>query len=173
MTSSCNNDPYPPVNPLQNLLNMWRPLTDEVPMWPGVHGIPVPGVFGGPVAEPLMVLCGEHDVPGKLKIQLHKLVKFLGHTSNVLMIRSHRMPVGFNTLRPRQNDRHFPDDIFKWIFLNENTWISINISLKLVPTGPINNISTLVQAMAWRRPGDKPLSEPMMVRLPSHGLTDT
>ena len=26
----------------------------------------------------------------------------------------------------------------------------------------------LVQIMAWRRPGDKPLSEPMMVRLPTH-----
>ena len=74
----------------------------------------------------------------------------------------------FNTLRPRQNGRHFPDDIFKWIFLNENVWISINISLKFVPMGPINNIPTLVQVMAWRRPGDKPLSEPMMVRSPTH-----
>ena len=59
----------------------------------------------------------------------------------------------FNTLRPRQNGRHFPDNIFKWIFLNENVWISINISLKFVPMGPINNIPTLVQLMAWRRPG--------------------
>ena len=73
-----------------------------------------------------------------------------------------------NTLRPRQNGHHFPDDIFKWIFLNENVWISINISLKCVPRGPINNIPTLIQVMAWRRPGDKPLSEPMMVRLPTH-----
>ena len=73
-----------------------------------------------------------------------------------------------NTLRPRQNGRHFPDDIFKCIFLNENVWISINISLKFVPRGPINNIPTLVQVMAWRRPGDKLLSEPMMVRLPTH-----
>ena len=73
-----------------------------------------------------------------------------------------------NTLRPRQNGRHFPDDIFKWIFLNENVWISINISLKFVPRGPINNIPTLVQVMAWRRPGDKPLSEPMLVRLPTN-----
>ena len=73
-----------------------------------------------------------------------------------------------NTLRPRQNGRHFPDDIFKWIFLNENVWISINISLKFVPWGSINNIPALVQAMAWRRQGDKPLSEPMMVRLPTH-----
>ena len=69
-----------------------------------------------------------------------------------------------NTLRPRQNGRHFPDDIFKYIFLNENLWISIKISLKFVPKGPINNIPALVQVMAWRRPGDKPLSDPMMVK---------
>ena len=69
-----------------------------------------------------------------------------------------------NTLRPRRNGRHFPDGIFRWIFLNENVWISINISLKFVPRGPISNIPSLVQVMAWRRPGDKPLSEPMMVR---------
>ena len=73
-----------------------------------------------------------------------------------------------NTLRPRQDGRHFPDDSFKRIFLNKNVWISINISLKFVPKGPINNIPTLVQVMAWRRPGDKPLSELMMVRLPTH-----
>ena len=46
--------------------------------------------------------------------------------------------------------------------LNENVWISIKISLKT--NGPINNILALVQMMAWRRPGDKPLSKPMMVR---------
>ena len=73
-----------------------------------------------------------------------------------------------NTLRPRQNGRHFADDIFKCIFLNENVWISIKISLKFVPEGPINNILALVQIMAWRRPGDKPLSEPMMVILLTH-----
>ena len=73
-----------------------------------------------------------------------------------------------NTLGPRQNDRHFPDDSFKWIFLNENVWIAIEVSLKFVPKGPINNIPTLVQTMAWRRPGDKPLSEPMMVSLLTH-----
>ena len=74
----------------------------------------------------------------------------------------------FNTMRPRRNGRHFPDDIFEWIFLNENVWISINISLKFVPRCPINNIPTLVQVMAWCRPGAEPLSKPMMVRLPTH-----
>ena len=73
-----------------------------------------------------------------------------------------------NTLRPRQNGRHFADDIFKCIFLNENVCIPIKISMKFVPKSPINNIPALVQIMAWRRPGDKPLSEPMMVSLPTH-----
>ena len=68
------------------------------------------------------------------------------------------------TLRPRQNGRHFADDTFKRIFLNENVRISFQISLKLVPKGPINNIPALVQIMAWRRPGDKPLSKPMMTQ---------
>ena len=73
-----------------------------------------------------------------------------------------------NTLRPRQNGRHFPDDIFKCIFLNENVWISIKISLKVAPKGPIEIIPALVQIMAWRLPGDKSLSEPLMVILSTH-----
>ena len=73
-----------------------------------------------------------------------------------------------NTLRPRQNGRHFADDTFNRIFMNENVKISINVSLKFVPKGLNNNIPALVQIMAWRRPGDKPLSEPMIVRLPTH-----
>ena len=73
-----------------------------------------------------------------------------------------------HSLRPRQNRRHFADDIFKRIFLNENVWIPIKISLKFVPKGPINYIPALVQIMACRRPGDKPLSEPMMVSLLTH-----
>ena len=73
-----------------------------------------------------------------------------------------------NPLRPRKNGRHFADDTLNRIFLNEIVRISIKISMKFVPKGPINNIPSLVQIMAWRRPGDKPLSEPMMVRLPTH-----
>ena len=44
-------------------------------------------------------------------------------------------------------------------FLDENVCISINISLKFVPNGQINNIPKLFQIMAWCRPGDRPLSE--------------
>ena len=72
-----------------------------------------------------------------------------------------------NTLRPGQNGRHFAD-ILKYIFLNETVWISIKMSLKFVPKGIINNIPALVQIMALRRPSDKPVSEPIMARLPTH-----
>ena len=53
-----------------------------------------------------------------------------------------------NTLRPRQNGRHFAGDIFKYTFVNAKFCISIKISLKFVP---IDNNSALFQMMAWRR----------------------
>ena len=73
-----------------------------------------------------------------------------------------------NTLRPRKDGCRFPGDIFRCIFLNKNISISINISLKVIPNGQINNIPALVRIMAWRRPGEKPLSEPMMFSLLMH-----
>ena len=57
---------------------------------------------------------------------------------------------------------------FQIHFLERKVWISIKVSLKFVPKGPINNIPSLVQIMAWRLPGDKPLSEPMMVKSLMH-----
>ena len=49
--------------------------------------------------------------------------------------------------------------------MNENIHVSIKIPLKFVSKGQINNIPTLVQIMAWRRPGGEPLSEPLMTQL--------
>ena len=72
-----------------------------------------------------------------------------------------------NLLRRRRNGLQFADEIFKCIFLNENVWLSISISLKFVPHDPINNILALVQIMAWRRLGDKPLFESIVDRLPT------
>ena len=95
-------------------------------------------------------------------INKESMVSFSKHLTHIQLISLHC------TLKPRQNGRHFADDIFKWIFLNENVWIPIKFSVKFVPQGPINNIPALVQIMAWCRPGDKPLSGPMMVRLPTH-----
>ena len=57
-----------------------------------------------------------------------------------------------------EKGRHSAKDIFKCIFINENIWISIEISLK----------PAFVQMVAWRRPGYMPLSEPMMVSLLTH-----
>ena len=62
------------------------------------------------------------------------------------------------------NKSHFADDMFKRIFLNENIWISNKISLRYVPWGLIDTMWALVQKIAWCRPGDKPLSEPMLTQ---------
>ena len=64
------------------------------------------------------------------------------------------------TLRPRQICRLFADDIFECVFKNENVWILL--SLKFAPRFPMYNIPALVLIVAWRRQGDKPLSEPMV-----------
>ena len=46
--------------------------------------------------------------------------------------------------------------------------ILIGISRKFVPKGSIDSILPLVQIMAWRRIGDKPLSEPMLTDSLTH-----
>ena len=56
------------------------------------------------------------------------------------------------------------DNIFKCIVSNENDRISIQISKKFISMSPIYNMQELVQVMAWRCTGDKPLSEPMLTR---------
>ena len=63
---------------------------------------------------------------------------------------------------------HFADDIFTYIFFNENVWNSLQTSLKFVPKFQINNIPELVQIMAWHQPGHKSSSEPMMFSLLMH-----
>ena len=46
--------------------------------------------------------------------------------------------------------------------MKEKFYNLIKISLMFVPKGPINNNSALIQVMAWRRTGDKPLLDPML-----------
>ena len=70
----------------------------------------------------------------------------------------------FNSSHPGQIGRHFTDDIFRCIFVNEKFCILINISLKFIPKGQRKNIPGLVQIMAWCRIGDNPLSEPMLIQ---------
>ena len=64
------------------------------------------------------------------------------------------------------------DDIFKCIFLNENDRISIQTSLKFIPRSPIDNKPALVQVMAWRRIGDKPLPELMLTQFTDAYMRD-
>ena len=59
----------------------------------------------------------------------------------------------------------FADDNFNCIFLNENEKIPIRFSLNFIPRSPIDDKPALVEVMAWRRTGDKPLPEPMLIQL--------
>ena len=88
-------------------------------------------------------------------------------TSHLCLYHVENTVCRFSTLRPRENGCHFAD-IFKCIFFNENVRISLAISLEFVRTDSNNTILALVWIMAWRRPGDKPLSEPMMDSLLTH-----
>ena len=70
----------------------------------------------------------------------------------------------FHTLlRPRQNGRHFPDTIFKYIL--ENSIILVASSLKFVPWGPIPNNSSLVRIMGRCQTGAKPLHKSVMTNV--------
>ena len=62
---------------------------------------------------------------------------------------------------------------FQTAFSHAFTWMKmyefpLRFHKKFVPKGVINNIPALVHIMAWHGPGDKPLSEPMMVTLRMH-----
>ena len=70
----------------------------------------------------------------------------------------------FNSSPPEQKGRHFTDNIFRCIPVNEKFFILIKISLKFVPKGPIDNNPALVWIMAWRLLGAKPLSQPILTR---------
>ena len=54
--------------------------------------------------------------------------------------------------------------IFKLFSFNEKVRIPIEILLKFVHKSTIDNNPTLVRVMAWRRTGDTPLHEPMMIQ---------
>ena len=66
-----------------------------------------------------------------------------------------------NALIEKYSNKHWGRDTVGTISqttMNEKVWTSIKISLKFVRKGSINHIPALVQIMAWRHPGDKPLS---------------
>ena len=66
---------------------------------------------------------------------------------------------------PVLNGRHFADDFFRCILVNEKFCNLIKISLKSVPQGLVDNNQALIHIMTWCRPGDKPLSDPRLTWL--------
>ena len=72
---------------------------------------------------------------------------FSHYMHNILLWHNHKEQTkglsfyAFNTLRPRQNGRQFPDNILKCTFLNENVWILIKTLLHFSPKGQINKIA--------------------------------
>ena len=72
--------------------------------------------------------------------------------------------MSFKSSPSGQNGHHFADDIFTRILVNENFCNLIKISQNFIPKGPIDNNLALVQIMAWRRIGDKPIFEPLLTQ---------
>ena len=75
-----------------------------------------------------------------------------------------------NTLRPRRNEQHFADDIFKRKLFSSMKMFEFRLKFhwSLFPRVQLTIFQHWVQVMAWRRIGDKPLSEPKMVRSTTH-----
>ena len=86
------------------------------------------------IKSKLVISSWDHSVTS-----LHMLCSF---GQSVCLIESRQV---VNTWRPRQNGRHFADDILKSILLNENIWIAINISQNFFPRGQINNNPALAK----------------------------
>ena len=106
-----------------------------------------------------------------IKAKLHLTFNTIGSCNDLLPIWSKAFTQVtvtsqlLNSSSPGQNGRQFADNIFKHIFLNIKVRILVQISLKFVPKGPIdNNKSAMVQIMAWCRTGNKPLPEPMLIQ---------
>ena len=96
----------------------------------------------------------------------------LGLLYSISYTGSRSSEIRFNTIRPRQKGRHFPNDIFKFIYFNQNRCISIKTSLnslKIIGMCLIDNKAGLFQVMAWRPTGDKPLTETMMANVTTSG----
>ena len=90
----------------------------------GIRRWPVDSPHKGPVTREMfpfddIIMSSDHD--DKFAVYPIKCTRYIAWARQQI-----------NTLRPRQNGRHFADNVFKCIFLDENVWISLKISLKFV-----------------------------------------
>ena len=117
-------------------------------------------------------ICDRPDLQGLVLLRMYVTSKLYNNSNcDIGCMYMNLLPTindYFNSLWPRHICRHFPDDIFKYIFLNENEWIAINVSVKCFPKSVISNILALIEIIVWRHPGDKPSSQPVMVSLLTH-----
>ena len=98
-----------------------------------------------------------------ISCRIMSLGKPLNSICDCNILKNHNVP--FNSSPLDKMTAILAHDIFKCIFMNEKSCILIRISLKFVPTGPIETKAAFVQEMAWRRTGGKPLPELMLPQL--------
>ena len=125
---------YKLIVPCEHSGTVIKAVFDEIVCFSSAWG------FRPSVYNTIWELVKHHSTVASLSWQMQGLCTYPNNTRYMV-----------NTLRPRQNGRQNPDDIFKGNFLNKNVWFPIKISLEFVPKGLINNISSLVQVMTWRR----------------------
>ena len=91
------------------------------------------------------------DIPGFQS----KSTQLINHNRNVCCYNA-------SPFWPGQNGRYLADIILKCIFLSENIWMSVKISLMIVCECPTDNEATLVWVLAWCRICDKPLYQQIL-----------
>ena len=141
----------------------WKYFQRYWPFLLGIHRSPVNSPHKGQWRGALMLslICTWIK-----SFQVQDLRRYSAHYDVTVMRHGHMAAIDiFNSSLPGKMATFFADDIFKWTFLNENDRIRIQISLKYFPKSPVDNKAALVEIKAWRRIGDKPLSEPMLTRL--------
>ena len=70
-----------------------------------------------------------------------------------------------NALRSEQNGCRFEHNIFNYIFVEENLCILVQIRLTFVLKGLIDNELALIQVMAWYQTGNRPFTEPLLIKI--------
>ena len=106
-----------------------------------------------PLLEPMLVLSS-----GPLCTHSYEVFSQYSNFHPRKHIRKYHVEYGSHCVRPSyindfqlntfslwQNCCHFTNNIFKCIFVNENVWISLKMSLKFVPKFRINSIPALAQ----------------------------
>ena len=123
-----------------------------------IHNEPLHAVLGGLPWIRINGRCAWTRRRDLMNLLLNCICLLLGMSKTMHLIL-------INSSFPGQTGRHLVDAIFKCIFFNGKFWIVNTHPPKFVLMDPINNNPPLAQIMAWRRPGDKPLSEPVIVNL--------